>query len=311
MVKVVPTEERLEEAPFSQGKETLTGDDGKVAAEQQPTKDEPAEGQPTTPPAAGASAEGEGQRLSSPVSDAAGTGSDVELSPPRSTDPSRTRSKGEEMRHEAPQQSGEPGALAIAEDGSDVLGSKTTKRAAPALDMDKHSGMTTFSLMRHGDDESSLDRPNEGPRTPAEQERDDENATGTLMEGEEENDEEVSEGPPRPARQNTGVGRKFVRQNTGIGDGPLTPGGNKKKKAPFHVPQTMYMGHPVGSPAAEFLERQQHRVGEIKTRREEVAGLLKLVMEHNPNSTGSGLPDIDEVFPDKRGRERSQGDWCV
>lgn len=311
MVKVVPTEERAEEASVSEGKETIASNDENVAAEQQPTKDDLAEGQPTTSTTAGAYAVEKGQRLSSAVSDAAGTGSDVELSPPRSTDdPSRKPSESEEMHREAPQQLKESGALATAEVGPDAVVGNIAKDVAPTLDMDKHSGMTTFSLMRHEDDESSLDRPEAGLSAYAEEEIDDENATETMIEGEEENGE-VSEGPPRLARKNTGVARKFVRQNTGIGDGALTAVGTEKKKALFRVPQTMYMGHPVGSPAAEFLERQQHRLAEIKTRREEVAGLLELVMEHNPKSTGSSLPDIDEVFPDKRGREKSQDDWCV
>lgn len=293
MVKVVPTEEGGQ-ASLSQGKET------------QPSKDGPAEGQPTIPTPAGASAEEEGQPLDNTLSDAAKTESDVELPPTkRSTDPSREPSESEEMDHESQLESV---ALATA-GGSDVIGSNTND-AAPTLDMDKHSGMTTFSLMHH-DDESDLEEPDAGLSPPHTEEGDEANDLETLKEGPEENEEEDSELAPRLARQNTGVTRKFVRQNTGVGAAGGASAGGKKKKAPFRVPQTMYMGHPVGSPAAEFLERQQHRLAEVKTRREEVAGLLELVMDHNPKSTGSSLPDIDAVFPDKRGREQSQGDYCV
>lgn len=308
MVRVVPTEEGADVSSSllpSQGKEIPRKD---VTADQQPTSDDPAEDQLTISTCnAGASAEEDDQRLSCAVSDATKTGSDVELSPPTSTDPSRKPSESEEMRHEEPKL--ESGVLAPVESGSGVT-DNNTKDDLPTLDMDKHSGMTTFSLMRQ-DDEPSLDGPDARLSTHTEQEGDEENTTEKLMEAAEENEEEDSElGLPRLVRNNTGIARKFVRQNTGIG----TQGGasaGRKKKASFRVPQTMYMGHPVGSPAAEFMERQQHRLAEIKTRRQEVAGLLELVMEHNPNSTGSVLPDIDAVFPDQRGREKSQGDWCV
>lgn len=306
MVKVVPTEEGTE-VSSSQGKETQPSND--VTTEQQATKDDPAgDQQPAISTAAGTSAEEEeDQRLNSAGSDAAKTGSDVESDPPTSTDPSGKPSEGEEMHHEEVPQL-EPGALATADDGSDTLGSNT-KDVAPTLDMDKHSGMKTFSLMRQ-DDESSLNRPNEGLSTHTEQEGDEENTAEALIEEEEENEEEDSGLAPRLVRQNTGVTRKFLRQNTGV-DGRALAGNGKKKKAPFRAPQTMYMGHPVGSPAAEFLERQQRRLAEIRTRREEVAGLLALVTDHNPKTSGSSLPDIDAVFPDRRGREQSQGDWCV
>lgn len=300
MVKVVPTEEG-EEASLPQGNELQPND---IATEPPTKNDDLAEDQPTTSASiAGASAEEEGQRLRSAIPDAAETGSDVALSPPRSADPSREKpSESEEMHHEVLK-------LESVDGGSGVTDSNA-KAVSPTLDMDKHSGMTSFSLMRH-DDESSLDRPGAGLSTHTEQEGTEENSTETLVEVTEENEEEESElAGPRFVRQNTGVTRKLVRQNTGIIGGGVLAGG-KKKKAPFFVPQTMYMGHPVGSPAAEFLERQQHRLAEIKTRREEVAELLELVMEHNPKSTGSVLPDIDAVFPDKREREKSQGDWCV
>ena len=304
MVKVVPTEEGAEVSLSQQGKEAQQpGID--VDTEQPTTEDDPAEVQPTTSTTAGASAEEEDQRLDSTISDGANTESGEEMSPPRSGDPSRKPPESEEMHHEVQQL--ESGALATV-GGSDVVGSDM-KDVAPALDMDKHSGMTTFSLMRH-DDESSLGEPDAG-LTPHIEEGDEANDLETLKEGEEGDEEGDSEFAPRLARQNTGATRKFVRQNTGIGVAGGASTGRRKKKAPFRVPQMMFMGHPVGSPAAEFLERQQHRLAEIKTRREEVAGLLELVMEHNPKTTGSSLPDIDAVFPDKWGREPSQGDYCV
>lgn len=310
MAKVVPTEEGAE-VSFSRGRDITQPSNHDVAAEQQPNKDDPAEGQPAISTIARASAGEEGQRLSGAVSDTAETGSGVVLSPPRSTtavDRSRKPQESEEMLHEA--RGLESGTLASVEDKSDATGGSTSD-ASPSLDVDKHSGMTTFSLMRQ-DDESSLGRPDAGLSTHTEQVEDEESTTETSMKVAEQNEEEESElSNPRFVRQNTGVARKFVRQNTGIGpdDGVKTDG--KKNKAPFRVPQTLYMGHPVGSPAAEFLERQQHRLTEIKTRRQQVAGLLELVVEHNPKSTGSALPDIDAVFPERRGRENSQGDWYV
>lgn len=288
MAKVVPTEGV--EIPSSQGVEIQPSSDGV----------DPAERQATLSATAGASADEEGQSLGSAVFDAAEPESEVALSPPRSTDPSTKPPESEETHDEVPQQL-ESGALASVDAGS----------VAPTLDMGKHSGMTTFSLMQH-DAESSPARPDAGLSTRIEQEGEEENTTETLAERvqqAEDFEEEDSELAPRMARQTTGAGRKLARQNTGIGGGALT--GGKKKKAPFCVPQTMYMGHPVGSPAAEFLERQQHRLVDVKTRRQEVAGLLELVMEHNPKNTESAMPDIDKVFPDKRGRENSQGDWCV
>lgn len=72
---------------------------------------------------------------------------------------------------------------------------------------------------------------------------------------------------------------------------------SKGKSTAFNVPQAMFKGHPVGSTAGMFLERQDLRVREVKTRREEVAHLLRLVIDHNSITSGSPLPDIDAVFP--------------
>lgn len=58
-----------------------------------------------------------------------------------------------------------------------------------------------------------------------------------------------------------------------------------------------YKSHPVGSASAEFLERQAQRQEALTSMQEEVKRKLKLVMEHDPATTGSLLPDIDNVFP--------------
>lgn len=194
--------------------------------------------------------------------------------------------------------------------GGDWAAGEIVSQLPPsALDMEKHSGMTTFSLMRQGSNSDP------GQETTAEGEAGethDEASTeipADLGEGEDDDDDQLKDTSVAFARRGT---RRFVRQDTGIGvgDGVLCGGG--KKKRPFRVPQTMYMGHPLGSPAAEFLERQHHRLADVKTRREVVARRVGLVMEHNPLATGSGLPDIDEVFPDKKDvGDNSHGDWCV
>eukprot|EP00752_Nemacystus_decipiens_P002842 g2648.t1 len=302
MVKVVPTEQGGG-AEAQQGTEAQRSPE--LDAEQQQPTDDHAEVQPTIPTTACASTVQEGHRSNGTVSDTAEPESDVELSPPRSTNPSKKPSEGEETNHEANQP--ESGALATADESEAMV--SNTKDAAPALDMDKHSGMTTFSLMRQ-DDESNLEEPDAWLGSHPE-EGDEASNMETLKEGTDESEKDDSEFAPTFARRNTGIARKLVRQNTGVGIAGGSSTGGKKKKAPFRVPQTMFQGHPVGSPAAEFLERQHHRLAEIRARREEVAGLLELVMEHNPKSTGSSLPDIDAVFPDRRERELSQGDYCV
>eukprot|EP00904_Undaria_pinnatifida_P001578 jgi/Undpi1/11420/HiC_scaffold_30.g13717.m1 len=83
-----------------------------------------------------------------------------------------------------------------------------------------------------------------------------------------------------------------------------------EKRPSFHAPPAMYMGHPVGSPAAEFLERHERRVKEAAVRRVSVSELLKLVMNHDPVSSGSPMPDVDVVFPDYHS-DQNEGDWFV
>ncbi|CAN0217830.1 unnamed protein product [Discosporangium mesarthrocarpum] len=55
-------------------------------------------------------------------------------------------------------------------------------------------------------------------------------------------------------------------------------------------------GHPAGSAAADFLERHQRRREEHKERENEVTAKLKIVLEHNPDTSGS-IPDVDLVLP--------------
>lgn len=122
--------------------------------------------------------------------------------------------------------------------------------------------------------------------------------------------EETEEGdsePPGAAFARRGT-QKFVSRPSperGVSDGEMAS--SSGKEAPFRVPQTMYMGHPVGTQAAEFLERHTHRVRDVKTTRKKVSSMLKSVMDHDPISSGSALPDIDSLFPVK-GSEHDQGD---
>lgn len=238
---------------------------------------------------------------------------DSPVDPTASTgDPSKPPDDGDES-----QQQGTP-AVHMAEDGGgpEAVPAKS-QLPPPTLDMDKHSGMTTFSLMRQDEEGSSLDTSDAGAAAARGEQEDGQYNKGDgaveILEEEQEGfgGEEESEEPVGTIFARRGT-RRFVRQGTGISmaDG-VSPEDKKKKKAPFHVPLTMYMGHPVGSMAAEFLERQKHRLVDVKNRREEVAGLLELVVDHNPRNTGSDVPDIDKVFPDKRGRDNSQGDWCI
>lgn len=227
-------------------------------------------------------------------------------------DPSKPPDDGDKS-----EQRGTP-AVHVAEDsGGPEAATAKSQLPPPTLDMDKHSGMTTFSLMRQDEEGSSLDASDAGAAAARGQQENGQynKGDGAVEVPEEEQEEfdgeEESEEPVGATFARRGT-RRFVRQGTGIimAD-DVSPEDNKKKKAPFHVPQTMYMGHPVGSTAAEFLERHKHRLVDVKNRREEVAGLLKLVVDHNPRNSGSDIPDIDKVFPDKRGRENSQGDWCI
>lgn len=225
------------------------------------------------------------------------TGIDTDVAP---LDPSKSSAERNDL-----QQVSVPEAS-----GGDWTAAGNVPQLPPSkLDMEKHSGMTTFSLMRQGSD-SSLGQ-TKTPKAGIEDD-DDETASGMLADLAEEGDDDADMAKPASAAIARRGTRRFVRQDTGIGIGDGVLGGGGKKKRPFRVPQTMYMGHPLGSPAAEFLERQQHRLAEVKTRREIVAARVGLVMDHNPLATGSGLPDIDEVFPDKKGvGDNSHGDWCV
>lgn len=83
-----------------------------------------------------------------------------------------------------------------------------------------------------------------------------------------------------------------------------------ERRPSFRAPPAMYMGHPVGSLSAEFLERHERRVREATIRRESVSELLKLVMNHDPVSSGSPMPDVDVVFPDYHS-DQNEGDWFV
>ncbi|CAB1100741.1 unnamed protein product [Ectocarpus sp. CCAP 1310/34] len=243
---------------------------------------------------------------------------DDSVKPDSPVDP--TASTGDPSKPPDGDESQQQGTSAVhtAEDGGgpEAVPAKS-QLPPPTLEMDKHSGMTTFSLMRQDEEGSSLDASDAGKAAVRGEQEDGQYNKGDgaveILAQEQEgfDGEGESEEPVGTTFARRGT-RRFVRQGTGISmaDG-VSPEGKKKKKAPFHVPPTMYMGHPVGSMAAEFLERQKHRLVDVKNRREEVAGLLKLVVDHNPRNTGSDAPDIDKVFPDKRGRDNSQGDWCI
>lgn len=294
MVKVLPIEEDgsdIGEVPDE--RQTLPSSDINATIQQ----DDPPIGQPTDHVTTGIPVVKVGQQSDDAVSDAAETGPDAPGALVSQLEPHAAGVDGMSNAFLGPSASEELPAREFGDTVPDAAGNISHGASSTILDMDKDSGMATFSLLRHGE-ESSLDGPGPGPATHTEQEDND------REEREEEAEKDAEPAVADFVRRGT---RKFVRQNTGIGagDGMLGSGG-KKKKAPFQVPQTMYMGHPVGSPAAEFLERQQHRLAQVKARREEVSGLLKLVMEHNPKRSGSDLPDIDEVFPYIRGRENEQ-----
>lgn len=71
----------------------------------------------------------------------------------------------------------------------------------------------------------------------------------------------------------------------------------------------MSMDHPLGSLAAEFLERKVQRERAVKAGRVDVTANLRLVMEHDLAVSGSPFPDIDVVFPPKQ-VDPDNGDWC-
>ena len=103
-----------------------------------------------------------------------------------------------------------------------------------------------------------------------------------------------------------GTGRFMPRSSSDKANDKLA----SEQRPSFHVPPAMFMGHPVGSLSAEFLERHERRVKEATIRRESVSELLKLVMNHDPVSSGSPMPDIDVVFPDYHS-DQNEGDWFV
>ena len=174
----------------------------------------------------------------------------------------------------------------------------------------------TFSLSHPNEDTSSL--PNADSNNPIslasgerEESKDDSRASSlsnnTLDTEEYDEDEEFE-----PAG---GVGAVFARRGTRRFVPRPSPdkGSNtlaSEKRPSFRAPPAMSMGHPVGSLSAEFLERHERRVKEAAIRRESVSELLKLVMNHDPVSSGSPMPDIDVVFPDYHS-DQNEGDWFV
>lgn len=90
------------------------------------------------------------------------------------------------------------------------------------------------------------------------------------------------------------AGRRGTCRFPMVGKEKRNVGGKEK----VEIPQAMFMGHPVGSPSADFLERQQHRDNDVKVRKEEIADKLITILQHNPViSGGAPLPDIDVLFP--------------
>ena len=79
------------------------------------------------------------------------------------------------------------------------------------------------------------------------------------------------------------------------------------KEVPFTVPESMFMGHPAWSKAAEFLGRHERRVQDVRAKKKEVTKLMKLVMDHDPASSGSPLPDVDKIFPVNRSDQLWRG----
>lgn len=82
-------------------------------------------------------------------------------------------------------------------------------------------------------------------------------------------------------------GRRDTRRFTAM---PGSPG--KARGRVVEIQPSMFMGHPVGSAAADFLERQKLREHDVKLRKKEIVSLLQSVMENDP-----ALPDVDKLFP--------------
>lgn len=209
-------------------------------------------------------------------------------------------------------------------DGVGSVVPKTTRTDSLKVSkMDKHSssGMTTFSLAHPYTDSSSAAKSGLAQVSMA-----DEAENGTIIgesstrastqrSGDESQGDDEEESEPRgfEAITRRGTRRYVPRRSQGAGDdgeGASSTTIIDRKRPPLKVPQTMFMGHPVGSTAAEFLERQKHRVQDIRSQQEKSSRLMKLVMEHSAASSGSPLPDVDVVFPDDRS-DRDQGDRCV
>lgn len=201
----------------------------------------------------------------------------------------------------------------------DGVASIVPKSGADSLqvsEMDKHRGMTTFSLAHpHTDSSAAKSGPTQVSIAEAENDLIGEGSTRRPTEPSDdqsqEDDEEESEPRGFQAIARRGTRRFIPRHSQGSrDDGGGASSTINRKRAPFRVPQTMFMGHPVGSTAAQFLERQKHRVQDVTSKREKASCLMKLVMEHSAAATGSPLPDIDIVFPDDRS-DHDQGDRCV
>lgn len=225
--------------------------------------------------------------------------------------PSRAAAVGEEERAQQSQPvGGKP-------DGVASIVPKTGADSLQVSEMDKHRGMTTFSLAHpHTDSSAAKSGPTQVSIAEAENDLIGEGSKRTPTEpsGDQSQEDDENESEPRGfqsiARRGT---RRFIpRHSQGSGDdgGGASSTTFNRKRAPLRVPQTMFMGHPVGSTAAQFLERQKHRVQDVTGKREKASRLMKLVMEHSAAATGSPLPDIDVVFPDDRS-DHDQGDRCV
>lgn len=179
------------------------------------------------------------------------------------------------------------------------------------LEMHEHSDITTFSVTQPYKDMSS---DKSSPRQAANnvgrtEEREHSSGASSLPDtpgGREESENDSKTPVSLVARRGT---RRYVPRSLNDAGADSDRLSGSGKRAPFRVPQTMFMGHPVGSMAAEFLERQEHRMKHVKTRRDEVGLLMNLVTNHDPQS-GSPLPDIDVVFP-VDGSDHAQGDWYL
>lgn len=173
----------------------------------------------------------------------------------------------------------------------------------------------TFSLPHPNEDTASLANADNNPISLASREREEsknDSRASSLSNYTPDTEEYDEEEEFEPAG---GGGAVFARRGTRrYVPRPSSDRGNDKlaseKRPSFRAPPVMSMGHPVGSLSAEFLERHERRVKEATIRRESVSELLKLVMNHDPVSSGSPMPDVDVVFPDYRS-DQNEGDWFV